>query len=343
MGSTYANVLLREPDIDAIAKLLDQLRRRAYVAGDGMVTVVYDERADERPDKELERLAIVLSTRLGRTALAVANFHDDVLQYQLVETGRVADRYDSYPGFLEKGRERPEGGDARRLCVAFGAAEQEQAVAALLRQTRFEVGPEIERHEQLLKLLRLPANLALLGYDYVRQGEFDRSAPGVKLLTIGGAPEPAVSERAGAHTTNAPSTPAELSPFVADAREQRFYTAALTLHDIDVPARYESLLGRGRVNGYVARHRLLRHILTYGRELGTGLRRVDDLVAELLGEREFPLFAADGLLVRALGVPTLTAEEKQEYARRGSAFHKRCFDALGRAMEQTRKIGPLVG
>ncbi|HKW49174.1 MAG TPA: hypothetical protein VJN70_17100 [Gemmatimonadaceae bacterium] len=343
MGSTYANVLLREPDIDAIAERLDQLRRRAYVAGDGMVSVVYDERADERPDKELERLAMDLSSRLGRTALTVANFDDDVLQYQLVQNGRVADRYDSYPGFLKKGRERPEGGDAHRLCVAFGAPEQEQAVAALLRQTRFEVGPEIERHEQLLTLLRLPANLALLGYGYVRQGEFDRSAHGVKLLTIGGAPEPAVSERAGAQTTDAPSIPAELAPFVAESREQRFYTAALLLSDIDVPARYETLLGRGRVNGYVARHRLLRHILAYGKELGTGLTRVDDLVAELLGAREFPLFAADGLLVRALGVPTLTAAEKEEYARRGSAFHKRCFDALRRAAAQARKIGPLVG
>ena len=72
MGSTYADVLLREPDIDAIAKLLDQLRRRAYVPGDGMVSVVYDERADERPDKELERLAMDLSSRLGRTAGADA-------------------------------------------------------------------------------------------------------------------------------------------------------------------------------------------------------------------------------------------------------------------------------
>lgn len=73
------------------------------------------------------------------------------------------------------------------------------------------------------------------------------------------------------------------------------------------------------------------------------LTRVDDLVAELLGVREFPLFAADRLLVHALGVPTLTAAEKEEYARRDSAFHKRCFDALGRAIAQARKIGPLVG
>ena len=341
MGSTYANVLLREPDIDAVAKLLDTLRRRAYVAGDGTVTVVYDERADKRPDKELESLAMLLSSRLGRTALAVANYHDDVLQYQLVQNGRIADRYDSYPGFLKKGREKPEGGDAHRLCAAFESAEQERAVAALLRQTRFEVGPEIERHEQLLKLLRLPPDLAVLGYGYVQEGDLGQSPSGVKLLAVGGAPEPAVSERAGEQTPNAPSIPAD--PFVAEAREQPFYTTALVLNDIVVPARYERLLGRGRVNGYVARHRLLRYILANGKELRGGLTRVDDLVAELLGAREFPLFAADRLLVHALGVPTLTAAEKEEYARRGSAFHKRCFDALGRAMAQARKIGPLVG
>jgi hypothetical protein len=340
MGSSYANVLLREPDVDAVAAVLEHLGRRAYVAGNGAVTVVYDERSDQQPRGELERLATLLSSKLGRAALAVANYHDDVLEYQLADNGRIVDRYDSYPGFLEKkGRETPEGGDARRLCLAFGVPEQEQAVAALLLRTRFDIGPEIERHEQLLRLLGLPPDLAMLGYAYVREGDLDQNARGVKLIAICGAPAPM--------SPVAPASPAPDSAAAAlatEAGEQRFYTAALVLNEIDVPPKYATLLGRGRVNGYVALHRLNRYLLAHGREdPATGHMHVDDLVADLLGERAFPLFRAGGLLVRALGVPLLSAQERAEFQHRGSATHQRYHEAFGRALEQATKIGPLVG
>ena len=134
------------------------------------------------------------------------------------------------------------------------------------------------------------------------------------------------------------------SALATEAREQRFYTAALVLNEIDVPPRFASLLGRGRTNGYVALHRLKRHILAHGKEeLAAGAMRVDDLVAELLGKREFSLFSVAALLVRALGVTLLSAEERAELERRGSAMHQRYYEAFGRALEQARKIGPLVG
>src|SRR5262245_4780185 len=103
MGSSYTNVLLREPNVDVVAAILAQLGHRAYVAGDGAVTVVYDERVERNPGKELERLAALLSAKLRRPALAVSNYHDDVFEYQLAEGGRIVDRYNSYPGFLKNG------------------------------------------------------------------------------------------------------------------------------------------------------------------------------------------------------------------------------------------------
>ena len=188
MGSTYTNVLLPEPNIDAVAAVLAPLKRRGYVAGDGAITVVYDERAEHGSLKELEILSTLLSSKLHRPALAVANNHEEVFEYLLADGTRIIDRYNSYPGYLKKGGETPTGGDARQLCAAFGAAAQEAAVATLLRRTCFDIGPEIVRHEQLLQLLGIHGNLPYLGYEYVSNGELFQIVSHAEYRIVGGAP-----------------------------------------------------------------------------------------------------------------------------------------------------------
>src|SRR5690348_14225951 len=116
MGSFYTNVLVREPNIDIVTGLLAARGSAAYIAGDGAVTVVYDERAERNPAAELDALAIMLSAKLHRPSLAISNYGDDVLEYRLAENGKIIDWYNSYPGFSRKaGRDRPDGGDAHRL------------------------------------------------------------------------------------------------------------------------------------------------------------------------------------------------------------------------------------
>jgi hypothetical protein len=311
MGNTYTNVLLREPNIDRVTALLDQLGRRAYVGSDGAVTVVYDERAERNPPKELGGLASLLSSKLHLPALGVANYHDDVFEYQLAVDGKVVDRYNSYPGFLKGGGETPVGGDARRLCVAFGAASQEAAVAALLRRTRSDMGPDVERHEQLLKLLGLPPALSMLGYDYVREGELAQNVPGATFRTVGGAPEPAPR---------------------AESHDSQFYHAALVLNEIDVPPPFAAVLGRGRISGLVAFHRLMLHIFSNGKQdHRPGVWRLDRKVAELLGQSEVQETEISRLLVQALGIPPLTAKELSELENPGSATRRRFEESIRRA------------
>ena len=348
MGNSYVNVLIRSADIGAVADLLDQLGRRAYVAGNDDVIVVYDERAEQKT-KELEFLVHLLSSRTGRAALGFANYHDDALEYLLAESGQIVDRYNSYPGFMKKGREVPEGGDAHRLCMAFGAPEQEAAVEGLLRRTRRIMGPEIGRHEQLLEQLGIPTDFTLLGYEYVNRGELAEVAPHVMLRAVGGAVEP-IADRPAASpsatvTGEEPADAALHATLVEEARAQRHYVNALILNDVLVPPRFEKLLGRGRQNGYVVLHRLKRHIRRQRSPLnGVGeIFRVDDAVSELLAERDVLELAVPRLLVRALGVTPLTPAEIAELDDRASALHKRFTELHIRAIEQTMKIGPLVG
>lgn len=343
MGNSYRNVVLRA-DIDSVADILQRLDRRAYVAAHDGVVVVYDERA-EGEEKALEALVALLSSRLGRPALGFSNYDDDVLEYLLAEEGRIVDRYDSYPGlFKRKAGDVPVGGDARRLCAAFGVPRQESAIAAVLRQAHREFVVEIERHEQLLQLLGLPTDFPLLGYEYVDRGELAEVAPHVAWRAVGGARQLKL-EPPGAPPKAQPINSAEYAALVAEAQEQRQYVSALVLNEAQVPPRFEKLLGRGKQNGYVVLHHLNRHLLRQHPAIEEGGRRfrVDDLTGELLGERDVEYLAVPRLLARALGIAPLTGAEIAELDDRGSKLHQRYQQSFTRAIAEVVRIGPLVG
>src|SRR5918998_758933 len=154
MGSFYANLTLRTDDATAVARALSELGRDAYVApAESGAVVVFDRLAEEGP-REVAQLAARLTRRFGCAGLAVIVADDDVLWYALHQRGDAVDEYDSCPGYGTRAEKAPSGGDARRLCAAFGALGREEAVRAILH----EGAPTFEtaRHQALVEALGLP-------------------------------------------------------------------------------------------------------------------------------------------------------------------------------------------
>ena len=334
MGNFYTNIVLSDTNVDTVASLLEALGRRAYAASEGKVTVVYDERCDEQDLEELERLSRTLSARLNRTAIAFCNHDDDVLWYALVEDGKVTDRYNSRPGYFDgaSGRDRPEGGDARRLCAAFGAAARYQEVEGLLRGTRSIVGLEVDRHVKLLEQLDLPSSLAILGYGYVGGGELADSAPGAVLRVVGGAPDPTNDSPAPNERGSDPPT-GGVSLAQAEASEIMRQGARLAFAEVEIPPRFRRLLGKGRVNGFTALLRLQMYIVANKLSPHPALTIIyaDDSVAELLGQRKIAYVALARLLGGALGVPPLSPADEEALRSGDPAFEKRFLDAARKA------------
>ena len=177
MGSFYTNVLVQGATQDEIAEDLRGIGREAYVSPTvGRFTVVYDALSECQDHGLLAHFAGQLSRRLGATTMASLMHDDDVLMYWLFQEGELVDEYSSAPGYFEDedgAATPPRGGDARRLCLAFGAAGAEGEVEGVLRA--FGAGAryafETDRHHDLIRLLGLPAFAADFGFDYIARGE----------------------------------------------------------------------------------------------------------------------------------------------------------------------------
>ena len=136
MGNFYTNFTLRGPSQQAVAKALAGRSAIVTPAQDGSV-VVFDEQSDEQDQAVIAELAARLSREFGCPLLAVLNHDDDIFWYQLYLSGELADEYDSSPGYFDAsaGPSAPAGGDAHRLCAAFGASNVPE-VESVLRKRR---------------------------------------------------------------------------------------------------------------------------------------------------------------------------------------------------------------
>lgn len=109
--------------------------------------------------------------------LAVANHDDDILWYQLYERGQFVDDYDSTPGYFEASEPSPPaGGDAHKLCAAFGVPDAAASVEPILRKSFFagDDGAYVfafERHLDLVHALGIPEFAVGTSYDYLESGE----------------------------------------------------------------------------------------------------------------------------------------------------------------------------
>jgi hypothetical protein len=169
-GNFYVNITLRGPTQDQVVAAMEKAHRIAYVspAYDGSV-VVYDKAADDQDIPVVTSLAGQLSKSLGCPAVAVLNHDDDEFMYWLFADGKKVDEYDSWPGYFNHVPRKPKGGDAKLLCATFRASGAEKSVDAVLRSTSYVV--EIQRHESLFKLLKLPQAAIAIGYRYLSEGD----------------------------------------------------------------------------------------------------------------------------------------------------------------------------
>lgn len=174
MGNFYTNYTLRGPSQQEVAEALAGRSAIVTPQQDGCV-VVFDEQSDEQVSEVISKLARELSGKLHCPVLAVLNHDDDILWYQLYWKGELSDEYDSCPGYFDSIEEPsgPAGGEARKLCAAFGSSNVAQ-VERILRKSPFDEDGfafEIERHTELARALGLPAFAVGGGFSYVSDGE----------------------------------------------------------------------------------------------------------------------------------------------------------------------------
>jgi hypothetical protein len=118
--------------------------------------------------------------------LAVLNHDDDILWYQLYRDGELLDEYDSRPNnFKEEAEDSgPEGGDAEKLCSAFGVDAVER-VESILRKPSFDEGVYIfamERHADLVEALGISPFGVGAGFDHVSIDELPEGLSQSDLL-----------------------------------------------------------------------------------------------------------------------------------------------------------------
>lgn len=168
MGNFYVNFVTRGPSREAIANSLWSAKRTAIVGPtfDGL-TCFFDEESDSQHEGAIKTVAERTSRDLEAPVLAVLNHDDDVLAYWLFESGDLVDEYNSCPGYFDDGEQTPAGGDAKKLCAAFGATANVQQVSEILGSEEFVFA--FKRHTDLAELLRLPMNHICMAYSDVRQ------------------------------------------------------------------------------------------------------------------------------------------------------------------------------
>jgi hypothetical protein len=175
MGSFYTNYTLKGPSQQAVVGKLTSRKAVVTPEHEGCV-VVFDEQSDDQDQEVIADLASQLSSELQCPVLAMLNHDDDILWYRLYENGELSDEYDSSPGYFDPEAEpsAPAGGDAQRLCRAFGADDQ-AAVEAVLRKSDDDDDGYVfalERHADLVRALGIPAWAVGTAYASFERGEF---------------------------------------------------------------------------------------------------------------------------------------------------------------------------
>ena len=177
MGNFYTSFTLRGPSQESVAAAM--AGRSAFVtsAHEGCV-VVFDEESDEQNDEIIAELASRLSGQLRCPLLVVMNHDDSILWYQLYLSGELVDEYNSAPGYFETEDEEaasagPEGGNAGKLCAAFGS-DAVKKVERILRKPSAEDNGyvfAVERHGDLTGALGIPSFGVGAGFETISSGE----------------------------------------------------------------------------------------------------------------------------------------------------------------------------
>jgi hypothetical protein len=171
-GNYYTNVTVKDATQAQVVAAIKKLGKTAYVspAYQGCV-VVYEKASDDQDIGLLTSLAAALSSTLERPTVAVVVHADDQLMLWVYNKGERLDEYNSWPGYFDwpKKVRKPSGGKSTEICAVLGAKGAEMEVEKILRKTNYVF--ETERHEQLVRALKLPEAAAGTGYRYLEQGE----------------------------------------------------------------------------------------------------------------------------------------------------------------------------
>jgi hypothetical protein len=174
MGSFYTNIALYRVNQEELIDYLTQIDRLTWVSPvENDFTIVYDAESDEQNTTVLHDVTEQLSRQFQCPALAVLNHDDDLLWYELFDSGKFVDSYNSTPNlFDDEPDSEPSGGDAEMLCRLFQAQAQIAEVEAILRKPQGAEGYIFawERHRDLAKAVGLPKFAVGLRYNHLEFG-----------------------------------------------------------------------------------------------------------------------------------------------------------------------------
>ena len=187
MGNFYVNYTLRGPSQQAVA---DALAGRLAIVTPAMndFVVVFDQMSDSQEQDAIVELGKRLSRELQCVVLAVLNHDDDILWYKLWHRGEVIDNYDSTPGYFDVSAElsTPIGGDAHKLCAAFGATNVTEVERILRSGSSDDEGYifAIERHADLARALEMPQFGVGGSYGSISAGELSEGLDKNELIKV---------------------------------------------------------------------------------------------------------------------------------------------------------------
>jgi hypothetical protein len=157
MGNFYVNFTMPGVARQAVADALAGRRCVVTPEVNGAV-VVFDEESEGQDQDLISKFAAEISVRLKCRVWAVLNHDDDILWYRLYAHGRLEDAYDSSPGYFEATPTAtgPAGGNASKLCAAFGATDRAAVERILRRPADGKNGYlfAVERHSALVRALK---------------------------------------------------------------------------------------------------------------------------------------------------------------------------------------------
>lgn len=185
MGCFYTNYTLRGPSQQSVATALAGRSAIVTPEREGCV-VVFDGESDKQNFEIIAELASQLSAGFGCPLLAVLNHDDGFLWYQLYVNGELTDEYNSSPNYFNDSGEddsAPSGGDAAKLCSAFGI-DNSQEVTRILTAPTSENSYLFanERHADLASALGISSFGVAGGFELVSVGELPEGLDDDSLL-----------------------------------------------------------------------------------------------------------------------------------------------------------------
>jgi hypothetical protein len=184
MGAFYVNYTFKGADREAV--MLALAGRKAFVsAKQNQYVFAFDKESDHQDQAQIAKLAARASSITRSTVFVVLNHDSDILWYQLYEVGQLTDQYNSTPDYWSPKSEasHPKGGNAIRLCAAFGSKEIAEA-ERILRAPRESYPDATRRHSDLLRLLRLPELAVGYGFSAIERGYIPQGMSTEDLIAV---------------------------------------------------------------------------------------------------------------------------------------------------------------